>query len=231
MPASAPEACDSVKGLNSLRGIAHRPWRESSGFAGCFTQNRPESPVVAQHLGLEGAPPEPPRTTSSALPATGLRTRRPHALWRCAHERNPPLRRCLSDSPRISDTWSSPSRFVPAIPTCWGYIYPRILGLDGRDGLGLAFESSARRYRSSPGFPKRGFGTAARCPRGARRGVSLPLLSLPPRDARTDRKKEPSIGSGAGEMRCQGVSGRGLVAGRGGFLNLPRRGEAVGGLY
>src|ERR1700733_12573313 len=56
-----------------------------------------------------------------------------------------------------------PSRFVPAIPICGGFIYLLILTLDGRGRLGLAFESSARGYRSPPGSPKRGLGRAPRC--------------------------------------------------------------------
>jgi hypothetical protein len=56
-----------------------------------------------------------------------------------------------------------PSRFVPAIPTCGGFLYLLILTLDVRGRLGLAFESSARRYRSPPGSPKRGLGRAPRC--------------------------------------------------------------------
>ena len=56
-----------------------------------------------------------------------------------------------------------PSRFVPAIPTCGGFLYLLILTLDGRGRLGLAFESSARGYRSPPGSPKRGLGRAPRC--------------------------------------------------------------------
>src|ERR1700722_19554054 len=56
-----------------------------------------------------------------------------------------------------------PSRFVPAIPTCGGFLYLLILTLDARGRLGLAFESSARGYRSPPGSPKRGLGRAPRC--------------------------------------------------------------------
>src|SRR6202035_1296757 len=56
-----------------------------------------------------------------------------------------------------------PSRFVPAIPTCGGFIYLLILTLDGRGRLGLAFESSARGYRSPPRAPKRGLGRAPPC--------------------------------------------------------------------
>ena len=56
-----------------------------------------------------------------------------------------------------------PSRFVPAIPTCGGFLYLLILTLDGRDRLGLALKSSARGYRSPPGSPKRGLGRAPRC--------------------------------------------------------------------
>src|ERR1700727_1871933 len=56
-----------------------------------------------------------------------------------------------------------PSRFVPAIPTCGGFLYLLILTLDGRGRLGLALKSSARRYRSPPGSPKRGLGRAPRC--------------------------------------------------------------------
>jgi hypothetical protein len=55
------------------------------------------------------------------------------------------------------------SRFVPAIPTCGGFLYLLILTLDGRGRLGLALKSSARRYRSPPGSPKRGLGRAPRC--------------------------------------------------------------------
>jgi hypothetical protein len=64
-----------------------------------------------------------------------------------------------------------PSRFVPAIPTCGGFLYLLILTLDGRGRLGLAFESSARGYRSPPGSPKRGLGRAPRCTPA--RGISL----------------------------------------------------------
>ena len=56
-----------------------------------------------------------------------------------------------------------PSRFVPAIPTCGGFLYLLILTLDGRGRLGLALKSSARGYRSPPGSPKRGLGRAPRC--------------------------------------------------------------------
>ena len=64
-----------------------------------------------------------------------------------------------------------PSRFVPAIPTCRGYLTRPILTLDVRSRLGLAFESSARGYRSPPGSPKRGLGRAPRCTPA--RGISL----------------------------------------------------------
>src|SRR5580700_8374218 len=64
-----------------------------------------------------------------------------------------------------------PSRFVPAIPTCGGFLYLLILTLDGRGRLGLAFVSSARGYRSPPGSPKRGLGRAPRCTPA--RGISL----------------------------------------------------------
>src|SRR5580692_8018762 len=64
-----------------------------------------------------------------------------------------------------------PSRFVPAIPTCGGFLYLLILTLDGRGRLGLALKSSARRYRSPPGSPKRGLGRAPRCTPA--RGISL----------------------------------------------------------
>src|ERR1700722_11912235 len=64
-----------------------------------------------------------------------------------------------------------PSRFVPAIPTCGGFLYLLILTLDGRDRLGLALKSSARGYRSPPGSPKRGLGRAPRCTPA--RGISL----------------------------------------------------------
>src|ERR1700733_12173298 len=64
-----------------------------------------------------------------------------------------------------------PSRFVPAIPTCGGFLYLLILMLDGRGRLGLALMSSARGYRSPPGSPKRGLGRAPRCTPA--RGISL----------------------------------------------------------
>ena len=64
-----------------------------------------------------------------------------------------------------------PSRFVPAIPTCGGFLYLLILTLDARGRLGLALKSSARRYRSPPGSPKRGLGRAPRCTPA--RGISL----------------------------------------------------------
>src|ERR1700734_545681 len=64
-----------------------------------------------------------------------------------------------------------PSRFVPAIPICGGFLYLLILTLDGRDRLGLALKSSARGYRSPPGSPKRGLGRAPRCTPA--RGISL----------------------------------------------------------
>jgi hypothetical protein len=64
-----------------------------------------------------------------------------------------------------------PSRFVPAIPTCGGFLYLLILTLDVRGRLGLALKSSARRYRSPPGSPKRGLGRAPRCTPA--RGISL----------------------------------------------------------
>src|ERR1700689_881852 len=64
-----------------------------------------------------------------------------------------------------------PSRFVPAIPTCGGFLYLLILTLDVRSRLGLALKSSARRYRSPPGSPKRGLGRAPRCTPA--RGISL----------------------------------------------------------
>jgi hypothetical protein len=192
-PAGVPGDHDSGISLNRLRRVAHGPWRESRVFTGCFTQNRPESPVVAQHAGRPQAGPEPSGARSSPARGARFRTRRRRRLRRCAHQRNRKVDHRLSDSSRISDTWVFPSRFVPAIPTCWGYIYPLILGLDGRDGLGLALKSSARRYRSSPGFPKRGFGTAARCLGGARRGFLCPHFRCPRRDTRTDRKPaEPS---------------------------------------
>jgi hypothetical protein len=70
-----------------------------------------------------------------------------------------------------------PSRFVPVIPTCWGYIYPLILSLDGRDELVLAFESSARGYEVRPGSPKRGCEVAPRYVARAR--VALPLCGVP----------------------------------------------------
>src|SRR5260370_23711208 len=65
----------------------------------------------------------------------------------------------------------TPSRFVPAIPTCGGFLYLLILTLDGRGRLGLALKSSARGYRSPPGSPKRGLGRAPRCTPA--RGISL----------------------------------------------------------
>src|SRR5580698_334134 len=64
-----------------------------------------------------------------------------------------------------------PFRFVPAIPTCGGFVYLLILTLDGRGRLGLASNCSARGYRSPPGSPKRGLGRAPRCTPA--RGISL----------------------------------------------------------
>src|SRR6202012_1227686 len=52
-----------------------------------------------------------------------------------------------------------------------GFLYLLILTLDGCGRLGLAFESSARGYRSPPGSPKRGLGRAPRCTPA--RGISL----------------------------------------------------------
>jgi hypothetical protein len=79
-----------------------------------------------------------------------------------------------------------PSRFVPAIPTCGGFLYLLILTLDGRGRLGLAFESSARGYRSPPGSPKRGLGRAPRCTPA--RGTGLFASG----GTRTCRTKDPA---------------------------------------
>lgn len=79
-----------------------------------------------------------------------------------------------------------PSRFVPAIPTCGGFLYQLILTLDGRGRLGLAFVSSARGYRSPPGSPKRGLGRAPRCTPA--RGISLFASG----GTRTCRTKDPA---------------------------------------
>jgi len=64
-----------------------------------------------------------------------------------------------------------PSRFVPAIPICGGFVYLLILSLDVRGRLGLASKRSARGYRSPPGSPKRGLGRAPRCTPA--RGIGL----------------------------------------------------------
>lgn len=82
--------------------------------------------------------------------------------WRChrvAHTRSAGR----FQIPRESPILLHPSRFFPAIPTCRGYLTRPILTLDVRSRLGLAFESSARGYRSPPGSPKRGLGRAPRC--------------------------------------------------------------------
>jgi hypothetical protein len=97
-----------------------------------------------------------------------------------------------------------PSRFFPAIPTCWGYIYDFILALDGRDRLGLAFESSARGYRSPPGSPKRGLGRAPRCTPA--RGISLFASGGTWWRTWTCRTKSRLTGrAGAGVDRADGV--------------------------
>ena len=93
-----------------------------------------------------------------------------------------------------------PSRFVPAIPTCGGFVYLLILTLDGRGRLGLALKSSARGYRSPPGSPKRGLGRAPRCTPA--RGISLFASG----GARTCRTKTRLTGrAGVGVDRTTGL--------------------------
>src|SRR5580658_11187299 len=88
-----------------------------------------------------------------------------------------------------------PSRFVPAIPTCGGFVYLLILTLDVRGRVGLAFESSARGYRSPPGSPKRGLGRAPRCTPA--RGISLFASG----GTRTCRTKDPANRPGGSGCR------------------------------
>ena len=111
-----------------------------------------------------------------------------------------------------------PSRFVPVIPTSWGYVYDFILELDGRGRLGLALSSSARGSLESAGLSKKGLRDAPRR-QWRERGRVCPE-GVPGRCQKSTRRKPVGVG---GKQRSGVRHDAGAIR--------RRRGETVGGLY